>query len=1057
MASKATTSLRRHRPSLVTTERLRNERGASLVIAMVLILVLGVTLSAVLAYSDAASRSSNVYRKQRVDRYAADAALEAGIDYLATQPNMGREPGYSSSDPPCVYNVPTDAGLMSVTCAADEGSGSGVPNETGLVPDQAILALGQRHNEVGPLNDTQCSILGFDAGTEGVERSIYFEPGGVRGVFQEDWFNFCNPKSRNFDQFKVGGKVVAAGQIAGRGQLVSSNILGPNGNTITGSIKARYGCTMSVSPPCTNPSNAEIADPGAGGTTTAWKHVPVDWSAVRTHPYYWNATTGQIGTIPANANQATWCSQGYTIIFQPGWYQDANVLNRWTSTSACKDTTIWLAPSVGADNIPLTDDDKTGAYYFGFTNTDAGPGCNLSSSQPHRWCIGGGGNDTTPRVVGGTPKGWNPLAFQGTTEVRDVTMVPTAVDSGISQSWDNGGGAARIGDGSVATYNATFCVFVCISSDRSIQVRDLAPKITATPDPKKLYITVAHREIGSGLGTPTFEIFDRDTSCGISGLTVPSYNTGGSNPNEPLQSARLRLNGSEEDAATAIAACLNSVDKINNMRILMKVTGNTFNTGSPKPQVFLDGFKVDLKSLAGASFPAPSGQGSAVSDCDKTKAGVQLIFGGDSHVYVPDGSLEACAGPYPESPGDHQQIALYGVPAPNPVGGNGLSTSNGGGGNSSLGGSGQAYIDRVDRIAEPDQPNASARSIRLNYSASNPCSSGPFFCNTDYQGQANVTMAGYTPPAGLRVARVDARIAYNQRSACVLGLCVGRSPAIKIGNCGAQNLDLGDSLRHQQINNVQGCFSSTELANGITASFISRWQVVRCGVPFFPSTWVDCTNIGGNSSSHYAELDGIELIITLEQDPSSTTKVVVPQSGCIVDYPNYWEGAGNADCALMKADSVLSTPPAIIDDIDIFDIIDIEENNWVGRASMQGTIYAPTAAIEYDDWSVAYPLAARGVVARHLRIKAYDTLDYAGPAIDTQIDNRRAAREVTMNVCERGPGRQPTTSNPLGGSTSNRECNASLGDRIMTKARVRFDYVSPTVWEPHVLWWTDQR
>src|SRR5688572_30106576 len=118
---------RRPRPTLITTQRLQDQQGASLVIALVLILVLGVTLSAVLAFVTTNFRTSNIYRQQRDERYAGDAAIEAAINYVRTKPTMGRDPNYASSDPPCIYNVPTDEGVVAVTCAADPGSGSGVP------------------------------------------------------------------------------------------------------------------------------------------------------------------------------------------------------------------------------------------------------------------------------------------------------------------------------------------------------------------------------------------------------------------------------------------------------------------------------------------------------------------------------------------------------------------------------------------------------------------------------------------------------------------------------------------------------------------------------------------------------------------------------------------------------------------------------------------------------------------------------------------------------------------------------------------------------------------
>ncbi len=71
-----------------------------------------------------------------------------------------------------------------------------------------------------------------------------------------------------------------------------------------------------------------------------------------------------------------------------------------------------------------------------------------------------------------------------------------------------------------------------------------------------------------------------------------------------------------------------------------------------------------------ASYPAdPTKQNESKPACDETKPGVQFIFGGDSRVYQPDGTVELCAGPSPGVPGQNgytaQRIAVYGV-APTP-------------------------------------------------------------------------------------------------------------------------------------------------------------------------------------------------------------------------------------------------------------------------------------------------------------------------------------------------------------------------------------------------------
>ena len=87
---------------------------------------------------------------------------------------------------------------------------------------------------------------------------------------------------------------------------------------------------------------------------------------------------------------------------------------------------------------------------------------------------------------------------------------------------------------------------------------------------------------------------------------------------------------------------------------------------------------------------------------------------------------------------------------------------------------------------------------------------------------------------------------------------------------------------------------------------------------------------------------------------------------------------------------------------------------------------------------------------RHLRIKGFrNRPGYIAPVIDTQLDTTPAARVATFVACKRGPGRSNATT----------PCSKAAGDRILTRARVRFEYnvSTPTVWTPKVEWWTDAR
>jgi hypothetical protein len=221
------------------------------------------------------------------------------------------------------------------------------------------------------------------------------------------------------------------------------------------------------------------------------------------------------------------------------------------------------------------------------------------------------------------------------------------------------------------------------------------------------------------------------------------------------------------------------------------------------------------------------------------------------------------------------------------------------------------------------------------------------------------------------------------------------------------------------------CFNTGQLASGLSASWAARAKRI-CAF------WI-C-----GSGSYTDQLDGAEFTITLRRSDANQ-HVLVPESGCITDYPNYWEGAGTFDCAIAKADNL--NPGNIFSN----------EPDWQGRMSFLWTVYAPSAPLEIDETDGAYPLAGRGIVVRHLRVKGYRARPgYNLPVIDTQIDSSQRPREATFVAC----------LNP-GGTGAANECNVTAGneDRILTKARVRFQATAgvPGGWQPEVIWWNDQR
>lgn len=1070
--------------SLVTTDRLQGERGASLVLALCMVLVLAVTLSAVLAYTRVIYKTTPIYTKQRTERYAGDGAIETAINHVRNNLDQGMDPAYDNSIT-CAYNVPTAVGNVAVTCSGDAGSGAGVPVDGGKYPDQAILALGTNHEETGPLNYTGCTYLGAIVNRATIENSVTFKKGQVTTALEQgniNPFNACETRNRALDQFAVRGAVRAAGKLGGEGSLSLQNAINPaTGATISpGRVSIGYGSCSSTgvslsaqSPPACQKlpaSDPTLQDPGNGGAVEEWNPVPINWNAdhIRTGGFEWNGTT----LSPSNG-----CSTGDVIVLLPGTYAQASYLNQYTADPNCKKVTLWLAPDPGADGQLLTDDDKTGAFYFGFAGGPSAS-CNGMPANNARWCIGAS-SDANIRVVGGMPEGWNPLAVPGSGTSGTFTMSQAdTIDGQLSVKWYDNGNAASI-DGQVAKYEP-ICLFgICSpSDDRLIILRNFSPSATGIPDgavgSKVINIKVAHRETGSGLQNPQITI--RTTG----GVTCPDTyrvpaNNGGSlrtdalelglpTTGNPAGGATRQLN-----AAKSIANCLTTDDRINDLELSYKVYGNSTNSGVPR--LYLDGFSVDFLSTPTASFPIPvagSTDTSADPDCDKSKPGVQLVYAGGSNTYVADGTLEVCAGPYPNNPGRHQQVAIYGVKAIPPV----LPQTITAGGDGTVfreGGSVDNAATASKDIAEP----AGKRIQDISYSFPNAGSqSGCWFCFKSYEGVENMTMTPRPTPSGLQVDKVIARVTYDSNNTCLTifgrDLCVGTNSQIRAGSCGGIDAPKTTNLRSWQTD-VTSCFTQAQIENGASVAWAARGSEF-CFTPRI-STIFGTIPAGCVFTSATDQLDGLELIVSYRQTNGSTTPV--PQSGCVTAGPNYESGMGNPsydetgpniDCALVRSDSTL--PTSWLNNLFpgspqwLQQILDAENGpNWFGRFSVEGTIYAPSAALEIDDQDSAYPLASRGLIVRHLRVKGFRQRNGASVIpVDLSHNDERKDREVTFVACIRGPGRSASTA----------ACSKAAGDRILTKARVGFAYVPavPPVGStpgvaatstPTVRWWNSAR
>lgn len=121
------------------SSRARNaETGASLILALAFLSVLGLFGTVLLSYGGISLRATNAVRDQREQVYAADGAVQTAIQHARVDDTIGHDPAAGGSCPD--FLVPDlDHQSVTVRCEGQTGSGAVTPNVN--APDNAVLAL----------------------------------------------------------------------------------------------------------------------------------------------------------------------------------------------------------------------------------------------------------------------------------------------------------------------------------------------------------------------------------------------------------------------------------------------------------------------------------------------------------------------------------------------------------------------------------------------------------------------------------------------------------------------------------------------------------------------------------------------------------------------------------------------------------------------------------------------------------------------------------------------------------------------------------------------------
>src|SRR4051812_41029874 len=332
-------------PNSRRRRRMRDERGATLVMALVFLSVFGLLVGSLLALGQTNSSTASAYRDVRGRNHAVDAALDGAINKVKRDPLIGIDPAVSPTDVcnadsgQTLFSLAGDAATnepaMVVSCVVGRKSGSGVPKDLGSAPTDAVLTLGDRqtdgtnqslgvrNTEPGPYNGNYSLFFGGNCDANKQEAGIRENQSMAPVLF----FGFpvgCT-NAPNVNPWGVTGNVVSNSAIVtddagdanqGGGPDI---VPPPTVGAPTGQIKAKYGCTgTGFTCSSTAPTTAELSDPN---------YAAPDISGLTVQPV---PSSSQCGTNGGTRNDV--------VTFKPGIYNDATALNNLFKAPICKGT-----------------------------------------------------------------------------------------------------------------------------------------------------------------------------------------------------------------------------------------------------------------------------------------------------------------------------------------------------------------------------------------------------------------------------------------------------------------------------------------------------------------------------------------------------------------------------------------------------------------------------------------------------------------------------------------------------------------------------------------------
>jgi Tfp pilus assembly protein PilX len=346
----------------------RDDSGAALILALILITVVAVVTSAVLSLNDTNVRATVQLRSQASTASTADGAAQVAINAIRKSTYSFLTNGANCFQPAnspslALDNFPTAGTSAFVSCSPDPGSDVSVVVNNNNKPANAILVLGSVASE-----GLQVTVNGVGGG--GVL--------GVGGnVFSHSQISVNGGGAQLWVMPPVPGQALLPGQTAAWVRATAGA-----GCTGAGQIKST---DIVCNDPAGDIRGADPAYPAPGPDAT---------SVVRTPPTAKSACPGNTKPV---------------ITFSPGVYTNAALLNALTDNGGCKSGTIFKF--------------TPGTYYFDFGT--AGGTSDVWNLNNGGYLVGGNQSGSTPALTAGTAPTIpgacdNPLLTEGSQGVQFV-------------------------------------------------------------------------------------------------------------------------------------------------------------------------------------------------------------------------------------------------------------------------------------------------------------------------------------------------------------------------------------------------------------------------------------------------------------------------------------------------------------------------------------------------------------------------------------------------------------------------------------------------------------